>query len=76
MSLEKAILNVVRALPVEKQQEILSHATHLRDETQTAHKQPLRSVKGLWADLGISLSAEEIETNQHEMWKRFPRENI
>jgi hypothetical protein len=74
MSLEKAILNAVRALPPEKQQEILSHATRLRD--QTTDKQPLRSVKGLWADLGISLSAEEIEVNQREMWKNFPRESI
>ena len=71
MSLEQAILNAVRALPAEKQQEILSHATRLRD--QTTDKRPLRSVKGLWADLGISLSADEIEANQHEMWKNFPR---
>ena len=74
MSLEQAILEAVRALPAEKQEEILSHATRLRD--QTPGKNPLRSVKGLWADLGISLSAEEIEANQREMWKGFPRENI
>jgi hypothetical protein len=74
MSLEQAILNAVRALPTEKQQEILSHATRLRD--QTTDKKPLRSVKGLWADLGISLSAEEIEANHREMWKNFPREDI
>jgi hypothetical protein len=74
MSLEQAILNAVRALPTEKQQEILSHATRLRD--QTTDKKPLRSVKGLWADLGIALSAQEIEANQREMWKNFPREDI
>jgi len=33
-------------------------------------------VKGLWADLGVSLSAEEIKENQREMWKNFPREDI
>lgn len=74
MSLEQAILEVVRALPAEKQQEILSHATRLREET--TGKRPLRSVKGLWADLGISLSAEELEENQRDMWKNFPREDI
>ncbi len=57
MSLEEAILNAVRALPTEKQQEILTHVTRLRD--QTIASRPRRSVKGLWADLGISLSAEE-----------------
>ena len=74
MSLEEAILEAVRALPAEKQQEILNYATRLRG--QTTVKKPLRTVKGLWADLDVSLSAEEIETNQREMWKNFPRENI
>ena len=74
MSVEQAILEAVRALPVDKQREILSHATRLREEA--APKKPFKSIKGLWADLGISLSAEEIEANQREMWKGFPRENI
>jgi hypothetical protein len=33
MSLEQAILEAVRALPVDKQQEILNHAARLRVET-------------------------------------------
>ncbi len=74
MSLEQAIPEAVRDLPAEKQREILSHATRLHE--QTSAKKPLRSVKGLWADLGISLSAEDIENNQREMWKGFPRDDI
>ena len=67
MSLEQSILEAVRTLPAEKQQEILSYATRLRDEA--AKKKPFKSVKGLWADLNISLSADDIEENQREMWK-------
>ncbi|MGA2714787.1 MAG: hypothetical protein ABSG41_16930 [Bryobacteraceae bacterium] len=74
MSLEQAILEAVRGLPAEKQEEILDHATRLRQ--QTTDKRQLRSVKGLWADLGVSLSAEELKENQREMWKNFPREDI
>ena len=74
MSVEHAILEAVRELPAEKQQEILSYATRLRQEA--ASKKPYKSIKGLWADLGISLSAEEIEENQREIWKNFPREDI
>ena len=74
MSVEEAILEVVRTLPTDKQQEILTHATRLREET--APKKPFKSVEGLWADLGISLSAEEIDENQREMWKNFPRDDI
>jgi hypothetical protein len=36
----------------------------------------LKNFKGRWADLGISLSAEEIDENRREMWKNFPREDI
>jgi hypothetical protein len=74
MSLEQAILDAVRALPAEKQQEILTHAARLRDES--VKKRRFKSVRGLWADLGISLSAGEIEENQSDLWKNFPREDI
>jgi hypothetical protein len=74
MSLEHAILEAVRALPADKQQEVLRHATRLREEAPP--QKPCKSIKGLWADLGISLSAEEIDENQREMWKNFPREDI
>jgi hypothetical protein len=74
MSLEQAILEAVRALPAQKQQEILNYAARLRDET--CKKTPFKSVRGLWADLGVSLSAAEVEDNQRDMWRNFPREDI
>ena len=74
MSVEQAILEAVRALPADKQKEILEHAQRLRQESPAVH--PRRSGKGLWADLNITLTAEEIEENQREMWKNFPRDGI
>jgi hypothetical protein len=74
MSLEQAILEAVRALPAEKQQEVLNHAARLRDGA--AKKMPFKSVRGLWADLSVSLSADEIEDNRRDMWRNFPREDI
>lgn len=74
MTIEQAILKEVQALPPEKQREIYEHARRLRAET--AKRPPFKSVRGLWAHLGISLSAEEIEENQREMWRNFPREDI
>jgi hypothetical protein len=73
MSVEEAILKAVRSLPAEKQQEVLNHANRLREEASP--KTPFRSIKGLWADLGISLSAAEIDENQREMWNNFPAED-
>jgi hypothetical protein len=74
MSLEQAILEAVRALPADKQQEILDHATRLR--AVSTKKKPFMTIEGLWADLGISLSAEEIDENRREMWRNFPRDDI
>ena len=74
VSIEQQILEAVRDLPDDKQEEILSYVTRLRDETRL--KKPFKSIEGLWADLKISLSAEEIDENQREMWKNFPREDI
>jgi hypothetical protein len=74
MSLEQAILEAVRALPAEKQREVLNHAARLRDEA--GKKSPFKSVRGLWVDLGISLSPEEIDENQREIWRNFPSLNF
>jgi hypothetical protein len=74
MSLEQAILEAIRALPAEKQQEILIHATRLREESP--RKNPFKSIKGLWDGLEISLTSADIDENQREMWKNFPREDV
>lgn len=74
MSLEQAILEAVRSLPPDKQREIYEHASRLRSEC--GKRPPFKSVRGLWADLSISLSAEEIDANQQEMWSGFPRHNV
>ena len=74
MSLEEAILEAVRALPAEKQREVLNHAARLRDEA--GRKSPFKSVRGLWADLGVSLSAEDLDELQRDLWRNFPRQDI
>lgn len=74
MTIEQAILKEVQALPPEKQREVYEHARRLRAESEKTP--PFKSIEGLWAHLGISLSAEEIEENQREMWSNFPREDI
>ena len=37
---------------------------------------PLRSLYGLWKDLGVDVSAEDIDTARREMWGTFPREDV
>jgi len=74
MSIEEAILEKVRALPPEKREEVLKFADSLTVSAQP--KPPLRSPRGLWADLDINISEEDIAELRREMWKDFPRDDI
>ncbi len=74
MSIEKSVLERLNKLPVEKRQEVLDFVEFL--ETKTRKKRPRRSLKGLWAGLGIKITAEDIAEARREMWGKFPREDI
>jgi len=37
---------------------------------------PRHSVKGLWADLNIHISEQDIDKVRGEMWDNFPREDF
>lgn len=41
-----------------------------------AGKQPVQSVKDLWAGLGVDISAEDIDANQAEIWRNFPLDDL
>jgi hypothetical protein len=75
MTLEQAILDAVRALSQDKKKEVLDHAEHLRGQ-EAPSRTPRKSGRGLWADLKVDLSAEEIDEARQEMWKDFPRDDI
>lgn len=74
MTLEQSILNAVRALPPQKQAEVLKVAESLKHGAEP--KRPRKSGRGLWADLGVSLSAEDIDEARKEMWGNFPRNDV
>ena len=70
---EQQLLQKFRRLPLNKQEEIF----HLIEETEEHEpKQPRRNPIGLCADLGISISAEEIDEARREMWGNFPRDDF
>ena len=37
-------------------------------------KKPLHSLRGLWADLNIHITEEDIAEARREMWGNFPRD--
>lgn len=74
MKIEQAVLEKLRQLPVDKQQEVLDFAEFLHQKMVS--KPPLRSVKGLWAGLDIDITEEDIAQARKEMWGNFPKEDI
>jgi len=74
MNLEQAVLDKFRALPPDKQQEILDFAEFLQQKNRP--KKPLKSVKGLCADLKVDITEEDIAQARQEMWGNFPREDF
>ena len=73
MNIEQSLLEALRTLPIHKQQELLDHAKRLSLEST---RTPRRSLEGLWADQGISISEEDIDELRREMWKNFPRDDF
>ncbi len=72
MTIEKKVVEKLRELPPAKQKEVLEFVESLKSEGGT--KKPLRSLEGLWAGLGITITEEDIAEARREMWGNFPRD--
>ena len=78
MGIEHAMVEKLRVLPAEKQQELLDFADFLIQKTATPPaeqvKKPRISSRGLFADLGITFTEEDLAEARREMWGNFPRD--
>ncbi|NJK58966.1 MAG: DUF2281 domain-containing protein [Pleurocapsa sp. SU_5_0] len=74
MNIEQNVLNKMRQLPIEKQQELLDFAEFLAQKNAIQLK--LKTIKGLCDDLTTNLTEEDIAEARKEMWGNFPREII
>lgn len=68
-NLEISILEGLRVLPPERQQEVLDFVEFLK--TRTASKTVRKSLKGIWANYNIDLSTEEIAEARQHLWADF-----
>ena len=72
MTIEQQVLEKLRDLPPEKQKEVLEFVDSLKEKKRSA--KPRRSLLGLWADLNIHITEEDIAEARREMWGNFPRD--
>jgi hypothetical protein len=71
--IEDQIIAEMREIPPERHAEVLKAVQELR--RKYAPKRPRKSLKGLWADLNIHLSEEEIDELRRECWSMSPTKN-
>lgn len=72
MTIEEKVLEKLRDLSPEQKDEVLHLVETLREKKVSA--QPLRSLRGLWADLNFEITEEDIAEARREMWGNFPRD--
>ena len=65
MTLEEAVLQNLRELPPDQRKAVLDFTEFLR--SKVAFPQPSQGLKGLWADLDIDLSEDDITATRQEM---------
>jgi len=75
MGLEQSVLEKLRVLPPEKQQEVLDFVEFLGQKHVVA-QHPRRNWIGLASDLSIDLTEEDIAEARRGMWGNFPKEDI
>jgi len=66
MTIEEQVLEKLRDLPPEKQKEVLDFVDFLKEKNGA--KKPRRSLRGLWGDLNIHITEEDISENRREMF--------
>ena len=71
MTIEEQVLEKLRGLPPESQKEVLEFVSRLKN---LGRKSSRRSLAGLWADLHLSLTEDDIAEVRRDMWGSFPRE--
>jgi mRNA-degrading endonuclease RelE of RelBE toxin-antitoxin system len=72
MTIEQQVLEKLRNLPPEQQKEVLELVDFLKEKS--GPKKPRRSLLGLWADLNVHITEEDIAEARRAMWSNFPRD--
>ena len=67
-TLESELIETVRSLPPEKQQEVLGFARFLDAKA----RRPFKNIYGTWKDVDIDISEEDIAEARKEMSANFP----
>jgi len=71
MDIEELVVEKLRGLAPDQKKEVLDFLESLQEKKGS--KRPLQGFHGLWADLGVEITAQDIAEARREMWGDFPR---
>jgi hypothetical protein len=74
MSIERSVIQKILSLTPDQQREVMEFVESLPKESSEPRRR--RSLMGLFSDLDIHISEEDIAEARREMWSNFPREDI
>jgi hypothetical protein len=74
MSIEKSVMEKLESLTPEQQVKLREFLGSL--EPSNGPKTPRRSLLGIFKDLNVHITEQDIDEARREMWGNFPREDI
>jgi hypothetical protein len=72
MTSEEVLLEKIKVLPPDLKQKAIEFVDSLQSEAQT--KTPRVSLKGIWADMNVNVTEEDIREARNEMWRGYTKD--
>ena len=72
MTSEEVLLQKIKVLPPDLKQKAIEFVDSLQNEVQK--KTPRVSLKGIWADLNVNITDEDIREARNEMWRGYTKD--
>jgi hypothetical protein len=72
MTIQEAVIQKLQELTADDQQKVLQFVQSLQRQKGTAPQR--KDPRGMFADRGVHITAEEIAEARREAWANFPRD--
>lgn len=74
MSVAESVTEKIQSLTPDQQREVMSLIDALAESNTNQHHR--RSLMGMFSDLNIHITEDDIAEAKREMWGKFPREAL